>query len=201
VRDAEQVAALIDGIAQRHGRLDVAINNAGGAPYALLADTSPRFHISILNLNLVAPMLVSQRAHSVMQKQATGGSIFFVASVSGIRPSPGTAAYGAAKAGLMSLAQSLGAEWAPKVRVNCVLAGLINTEQSFLHYGDEQGVAAVNQVVPMGRMAEPSEVADAFVFLASPLARYITGATIPVHGGGEMPAFLLASNVNKREAH
>jgi NAD(P)-dependent dehydrogenase (short-subunit alcohol dehydrogenase family) len=128
-----------------------------------------------------------------MQGQAEGGVIVNVASVSGTRPSPGTAAYGAAKAGLLNLTQSLAVEWAPKVRVNAVTPGLVLTEQSHLHYGDAAGVAAVAATVPLGRMAEPRDVAEACFFLASPAARYVTGANLLVHGGGERPAFLAAA--------
>jgi NAD(P)-dependent dehydrogenase (short-subunit alcohol dehydrogenase family) len=117
--------------------------------------------------------------------------------VSGLRPSPGTAAYGAAKAGLLSLTQSLAVEWAPKVRVVAVTAGMIRTEQSELHYGDEEGIAAVGATVPLGRMGEPSDVGDACLYLASPLARYVSGASVLVHGGGERPAFLAAARNTK----
>jgi len=169
------------------------VNNAGGAPFALAAQASPRFHAKIVELNLLAPLLVSQAANAVMQRQSSGGSIVMVSSVSGRRPSPGTAAYGAAKAGLDGLAASLAVEWAPKVRVNCVSAGMIHTEQSHLFYGDEAGIAAVGATVPMGRLAEPDDIAGVCLFLASPLARYVSGESIVVHGGGERPAYLDAA--------
>jgi len=136
---------------------------------------------------------VAQRANAVMQNQDDGGSIVNIGSVSGLRPSPGTAAYGAAKAGLVNLTQSLAVEWAPRVRVNCVSAGLVHTEQSGLHYGDEAGVAAVAATIPLGRLGDPADVADACLFLASPLAAYVSGANLVVHGGGERPAFLEAA--------
>ena len=106
-----------------YGRLDVLVNNAGGSPPVDAATASPRFSTSIIALNLVAPLVFSQRVNAVMQKQAEGGSIVNIASVSGLRPSPGTAAYGAAKAGLLNLTESLAVEWAPKVRVNAIAAG------------------------------------------------------------------------------
>jgi NAD(P)-dependent dehydrogenase (short-subunit alcohol dehydrogenase family) len=190
VRDAEQVAQMTDAVAQRFGRLDSLIANAGGAPAADAASASPRFHERIIQLNLIAPLHCAQRANAVMQQQPEGGVIEFIASVSAIRPSPGTAAYGAAKAGLLSLAASLAIEWAPRVRVVAVTAGLIRTEQAQLHYGDEAGVAAVGRTIPLGRMGDPEDVADACLFLASPLARYVSGASVLAHGGGEKPAFL-----------
>jgi NAD(P)-dependent dehydrogenase (short-subunit alcohol dehydrogenase family) len=79
------------------------------------------------------------------------------------------------------------------VRVNAVTAGMILTEQAHLHYGDAAGVAAVAATVPLGRLAEPEDVADVCLFLASPLARYVSGASILLHGGGERPAFLAAA--------
>ena len=181
------------------GRLDVVVNNAGGAPHVDAAEVSPRFHEAIIALNLTAPLHVAQRANRVMRTQDTGGSIINIASVSGVRPSPGTAAYGAAKAGLIGLTQSLAVEWAPKVRLNAVVAGLIETEQAHLHYGDEEGVAAVAATVPLGRMGTPTDLANACVFLASPLASYVTGSTLTVHGGGERPAFLEEAQVDHED--
>jgi len=197
VRDPEQVEALVDAIAERHGRLDVVVNNAGGSPHALAAEASPKFHAKIVELNLLAPLLVAQAANAVMQKQDTGGSIVNISSVSGSRPSPGTAAYGAAKAGIDSLAKSLAVEWAPKVRVNSVVVGMVDTEQSHLFYGDEEGVAAVGATVPMGRLATPEDIGHCAAFLASPLASYVSGSTLTVHGGGERPAFLAAARTKE----
>ena len=193
VRDADQVGALVRAVVERAGHLDVVVNNAGGAPPADSATASARFSTAIVALNLLAPLFVSQAANAVMQAQDSGGVIVNIASVSGLRPSPATAAYGAAKAGLLNLTSTLAVEWAPKVRVNAVTVGLVRTEQAHLFYGDEAGIAAVGETVPMGRMAEPADVADACVMLASPLARYISGANLVVHGGGEKPAYLAAS--------
>jgi NAD(P)-dependent dehydrogenase (short-subunit alcohol dehydrogenase family) len=189
VRDPDQANRVVQAAAERFGRLDVLVNNAGGSPPADAAAASPRFSAAIITLNLIAPLTLAQRANRIMQAQESGGNVINIASVSGMRPSPGTAAYGAAKAGLLNLTQTLAVEWAPKVRVNAITAGLIRTEQAALHYGDERGIAAVAATVPLGRMGEPADVADVCVFLASPLARYVSGASILVHGGGERPAF------------
>jgi NAD(P)-dependent dehydrogenase (short-subunit alcohol dehydrogenase family) len=113
--------------------------------------------------------------------------------VSGLRPSPNSAAYGAAKAGLLSLTQTLAVEWAPKVRVNACTAGLVATEDSLEWYGGQEGLDRVAATVPLGRFGTPADVADAVLFLASPLASYITGANLVLHGGGEWPAFLRAA--------
>jgi NAD(P)-dependent dehydrogenase (short-subunit alcohol dehydrogenase family) len=160
------------------------------------ATASPRFTQAIINLNLMAPLFFSQQANAVMQTQDAGGSIVNIGSISGVRPSPGSAAYGAAKAGLLNLSQTLAVEWAPKVRVNVVTGGIIETEQAHLHYGDADGVAAVARTIPMQRMGTPADIADACLFLASPLAGFITGSNLTVHGGGERPAFLDAANVD-----
>ena len=193
VRDAASVDALVDAVVARAGRLDVLVNNAGGSPPADTATASPRFSRAIIELNLLAPLLCTQRANAQMQNQDDGGVVVNVASVSGVRPSPGTAAYGAAKAGLLNLTTTLAVELAPKVRVNAVTVGYVVTEQAHLFYGDDDGIAAVGATVPLGRMAEPADVADVCLFLASPLARYVSGANVVVHGGGERPAYLGAA--------
>jgi NAD(P)-dependent dehydrogenase (short-subunit alcohol dehydrogenase family) len=192
VREPEQVEALVDAIVERFGRLDVAVNNAGGAPWADSATASPRFNERIVALNLLAPFTVAQAANRVMQGQDDGGAIVNISSVSGTRPTPGTAAYGAAKAGLLNLTQTLAVEWAPKVRVNAVVAGLIATEQAHLFYGDEAAQARVAATVPMGRLGTPADVAAACLYLSSPAASFVTGAALPVHGGNERPAYLSA---------
>jgi NAD(P)-dependent dehydrogenase (short-subunit alcohol dehydrogenase family) len=193
VRSPESVERMVSAVVAEHGRLDVLVNNAGGAPHALAADASPRYHAKITELNLLAPLLLCQAANAVMQEQPDGGAIVNVSSVSALRPSPGTAAYGAAKAGLDSLTRTLAVEWAPKIRVVAMDVGLVLTEQSDLHFGGEEAVAAVAGTVPLGRLASPRDVGNVAAFLASPLASYVSGACIEVHGGGEAPAFLTAA--------
>ncbi|WP_109506148.1 SDR family oxidoreductase [Nocardioides speluncae] len=196
VRDPDAVAGLVAGVVERHGRLDILVNNAGGAPYTPAAEASPRFHAKVIDLNLAAPLLVAQAAYAVMGE---GGAIVNVSSVSALRPSPGTAAYGAAKAGLDSLTRSLAVEWAPRVRVNAVDVGMCRTELTDDHYGGDAGVAAIERTIPLGRMARPSEVAAVVAFLASDLASYVSGATLECHGGGEAPAFLAAVQNTKEQ--
>ncbi len=197
VRDPASAEQAVAAIVSAHGRLDVLVNNAGGSPYALTADASPRFLSAIIDLNLTAPLLMARLANAVMQPGA-GGVIINIASVSGTRASPGTAAYGAAKAGLLNATRSLAVEWAPKVRVVAVTVGLVETEASRSHYGGADGVARVAATVPLGRMASPEDVAGACVFLASPQAAYVNGASLTLDGGGERPAFLDAADGGKR---
>jgi NAD(P)-dependent dehydrogenase (short-subunit alcohol dehydrogenase family) len=197
VREPEAVRALVAAVVERHGRLDVLVNNAGGSPSANAATASPRFHEGVVRLNLLAPLNLAQAANAAMQSQPAGGVIVFIGSVSAQRPSPGTAAYGAAKAAVLSLTASLAVEWAPKVRVVAVSPGLVRTEQSQLHYGDAAGIAAVSATVPLARMAEPVDVANACLFVASPRAAYMSGTNLLLHGGGEMPAFLEAARTGR----
>ena len=190
VRDPEAVRQMVDEVVGDHGRIDGLVNNAGGSPYSPAADASPRFHDKIVGLNLLAPLVVAQACHAVMQSQEHGGSVVNISSVSALRPSPGTAAYGAAKAGLDSLTRSLAVEWAPRVRVNSVDVGLCRTEHTSDHYGGDDGVAAIERTIPLGRMAAPEEIGHVVAFLLSDLASYVSGATVECHGGGEPPVFL-----------
>ena len=187
VRDADAVHDLVAGL----GRLDILVNNAGGAPATDAATASARFHEKVVGLNLLAPLVCAQAANAVMQQQDSGGVIVNISSVSANRPAPTIAAYAAAKAGLDSLTASLAMEWAPKVRVNGIDVGLCRTEQTDDHYGDDASVAAIEQTIPLGRMARPEEVGNVAAFLASDLASYVSGATVACHGGGEPPAFLI----------
>lgn len=196
VRIADEVQAMIDRIVARHGRLDLVVNNAGGSPEADAATASPRFSERVLALNLLGPLHVAQAANRIMQSQSEGGSIVNIASVSGVRPSPGTAVYGAAKAGLLSLTESLAMEWGPKVRVNAVVVGLVATEAAADHYGGEAGMKRIDAMLPLGRMARGMDIAGVVSFLASTDAAYVSGAKIAVHGGGERPLFLSLAQMN-----
>jgi NAD(P)-dependent dehydrogenase (short-subunit alcohol dehydrogenase family) len=189
VREPDSVAAMVDDVVERHGRLDVVVNNAGGSPPAAAADASPRFNERIVALNLLGPMYVAQAANRVMQAQDGGGVIVNIGSVSGLRPTPNTAAYGAAKAGLVNLTKTLAMEWAPKVRVNMVTAGLVLTDDARAWYGEGEALARVHATVPLGRMADPSDIADAVLAVASPLCRFASGANLVVDGGGERPPY------------
>lgn len=189
VRKPEDTQALIDAVVERTGRLDVLINNAGGGPPVNAADAPPKLTESIIRLNLIAPMIFAQQAYHAMRNQ--GGSIINIASVSGERPSPGSAAYGAAKAGLINVTRSLAQEWGvDQVRVNAIIAGLIKTEAANNHYGGEVGIKLIEDSLPMGRMAVPEDIANACLFLADRKAGYISGAALEVYGGGEPPSFL-----------
>ena len=185
VRDPEQVAGVVTAAVERTGRVDTLINNAGGAPPADSATVSPRFNEKIVALNLMAPMAFSQAVYPVMQNQDSGGVILNISSVSGIRPNPMGIAYGAAKAGLLNLSETLAVEWGPKIRVLTVTVGLIVTEDAYLYYGDDAGIAAVGEtsalgVWPTGRRSRRVPV------LASPHARWCLGPH-QGHGAGRPP--------------
>ena len=197
IREASDVEKLFGYVRERYGKLDVLINNAGGTPFSLAANGSARYHASLIDLNLTAPLIMAIHANALMQEQPEGGVILFIGSVGAYSARPGSATYAAAKAGVLSLTKSLAVEWAPKVRVVSVSPGLVQTEQSHLHYGDEDGIAAVSATVPLARMATPRDIGDACLFMASGRAGYVSGVDLLVHGGGESPAFLNAASTNK----
>ena len=190
IREPDQAQALVAATVAQHGRLDILVNNAGGSPHAEAASVSPRFFDSILKLNLHAAMYMAQAAHEPM-KAVGGGSIINIASVSGIRPSPGTAAYGAAKAGLLNLTQSLAQEWGVDgIRVNAIIAGLMQTETADETYGNAEAQAQVARSMPLQRMGRGADIAGAVLWLCSDLSSWVSGARINVDGGGERPYFL-----------
>ena len=200
VRDAGQVATLIDGIVARYGRLDVVMNNAGGAPNADSATVSPRFVTRIVELNLLAPFFVTQSANRVMQEQDSGGVVINIGSIAARNPAPHSAAYAAAKGGLTTLTRAMALDFGPKVRVNQVTVGLVETELADEFYGGPQTRQRIAAAIPLGRMATGADVADACLALAGPLTAYVTGAELLVDGGGEIPTrhVLVAESSNER---
>jgi len=180
LREAENCSALIEQVVSRFGRLDVLVNNAGGSPPADTSTVSPRFSEKIIRLNLLAPLWLSQAANTVMQSQETGGTIIHIASISGLRASPSTAAYGAAKAGLLNLTQTQALEWALKVRVMAISPGLVPTENTAAHYPEVNSIIETN---PADRFCTPEDVAQAAVRLAA--TGDATGTHLVLDGSGD----------------
>lgn len=190
IRDPDQAKKFVDDVAARFGRLDILVNNAGGSPAGDIATASPRFIDAILKLNLAGPLYLAQAAYPHMAV-CKSGSIVNIASVSGARPSPGTVVYGAAKAGLLNLTQSLAQEWGRDgIRVNAIIAGLMTTENAEATYGDAEAQAAVGRSMPLGRMGVGDDLAGAVMWLSSDDAAWVSGARLQVDGGGERPYFL-----------
>ncbi len=188
IRMPEAARALIDFAIEKTGRMDCLINNAGGGPPVASKDASPNLTQKIIALNLLAPINLAQAAYEPLKH--SGGSIINISSVSATRSSPGSVAYGAAKAGLLNVTTSLAMEWAPDIRVNAIIAGLVKTDASANHYGGVKGMAYLAENLPMKRMGSPEDIAKACLFLADSDNSYISGACLEVYGGGEPPSFL-----------
>lgn len=193
VRQPADIQHVVEQTLAAHQRIDVLVNNAGGAPPAASAKASARFNERVIALNLLAPIMFAQAVHPTMSAQSEGGVILNISSEAALRANPYGVAYGAAKAGLINATKTLAVEWAPKIRVLAVTAGLLVTEGAHLFYGDEAGVAQVGETIALGRMGTPRDIAQVCLFLASQLAGWMTGTSVEVHGGGEKPAYLSAS--------
>jgi|TARA_B100000780_G_scaffold115091_1_gene80704 NAD(P)-dependent dehydrogenase (short-subunit alcohol dehydrogenase family) len=194
IRNLDSIDSAIKLIASKYKSIDVLVNNAGGSPLAPAISASPKFHQAIIDLNLTAPLNLSQKIARIMMKQKTTSNIINISSVVASRPTPGSAAYGAAKGGLVNLTKTLAIEWAPKIKVNSIIVGYIETENSLLHYGSKREINKVAKTIAMKKMGKPLDVANACVFFASDLAEWITGSSLEVHGGGESPSYLDAAN-------
>jgi len=196
IREAESAKALIDFALDKTARIDCLINNAGGGPPVASKDASPKLTQKVIALNLLAPIYLAQAAYEPLK--SSGGSIINISSVSATRSSPGSVAYGAAKAGLLNVTTSLAMEWAPDIRVNAIIAGLVKTQASADHYGGAKGMTYLASNLPMGRMGTPDDIAKACLFLADPTNNYVSGACLEVFGGGEPPSFLkIAEDAHK----
>lgn len=187
VRDPEATRAWLAECARAAGGFDVLVNNAGGAPSVDSAEASPKLVQKILELNLLAPLVLSQQAHPHLSARPGGGSIVNIVSISSVRPTPKGVAYGAAKAGLMNATTSLAVEWGPAIRVNCIVAGLVATELTGDHFGEGETQREIQRAIPAGRFARAEEIAQACLYLAARDSSYVSGAALEVHGGGEWP--------------
>ena len=186
VRDSEQAQGMAAQAFEAFGRIDILVNNAGATwgetfKMAPLLELSPRDFQECLRLNLASQFLCSCAVAPGMLERGEG-VIINLASISGQGPSPGNGAYGAAKAGVISLTQTMAVEWAP-VRVNAIAPGSVDhTDRAAVHpYA--RGRAPVAQTTAVGRGGTVDDIAAAALYLASDEASYVTGVVLDVNGG------------------
>ncbi len=182
VADGASVHAAFAAVAVRWGRADVLVNNAGTATLAPFLDFPAEAFARVMAVNVTGALLCGQAAARLM-REAGGGRIINIASVSGIRAGAGRTAYGTSKAALIGLTRQMAIELAPYgITANAVAPGPVETELARLHHS--AGVrAAYERQVPAGRYATPAEIAAAVAYLASPAAAYVSGVVLPVDGG------------------
>jgi len=170
---------VVDEAASEHGRLDAVVNNAGVQPVEPLADMTVEQWQSVVDSNLTAPFAITQAA---VRHLPEGGSITHIASIEGSHPAPGHAHYAASKAALIMHARAAALEYGPRgIRVNAVSPGLIS--RPGIEEQWPEGVERWRAAAPLGRMGTPEDVGNACVFLASDLARWVTGHDLVVDGG------------------
>ncbi|NUR14617.1 MAG: SDR family oxidoreductase [Bradyrhizobium sp.] len=183
----EDVQRLVDEAVANHGGLDIFFANAGiSGGWATIAEQTAADWAEILRVNLIGPFLAIKYAAPAIAKRG-GGSIVCTASVAGIRSGAGGAAYSASKAGVINLVQTAANQlYGSNVRVNAICPGLIETGMTKGIYdmarsaGQEQRIGELN---PLNRGGEPSEIAQAALFLASDASSYVNGAALVVDGG------------------
>jgi NAD(P)-dependent dehydrogenase (short-subunit alcohol dehydrogenase family) len=167
------------------------ISIVGAAAWGSLLDTTAEVWDQQMQLNLRYFFLTAREVAQTMIRRGTGGALVGIASVDGQRASPMRGAYGAAKAGLISLVQTMAVEWAPHaIRVNAIAPGHIVTPRLYDTPQRVEGYA--NSLIPMRKRGETDDIGRAALFLASDMARYITGTVLDVDGG------LLAANLFPR---
>jgi NAD(P)-dependent dehydrogenase (short-subunit alcohol dehydrogenase family) len=185
VSDAAACTQAINDAADQLGGLTALFNNAGVGAAMPLHQYSDAAWAKLLGVNLTGTFHGIRAAVPLMRER--GGSIVNHASVSGVRPTRFEGPYSAAKAGVISLTMDAALEYAPSIRVNCVSPGIVETNLTALVLDDDAMRARVEAATPLGRVGTPRDVANVVVFLASPLAAYVTGQNVLVDGGSCLP--------------
>jgi len=166
------------------GPVDVLVNNAAQFDRAAFVDIALDDAQRILNANVLGPFVLSQQVARELIARKQPGSIIHISSVLAQHAFENRSAYIASKGAVEALTRAMAIELAPHgIRVNCIAPGLIATEALLVALQDPQALAATTDLIPFGRLGQPDEIAEAALFLASPAARYITGAILPVDGG------------------
>ncbi|QYY30549.1 MULTISPECIES: 3-oxoacyl-ACP reductase FabG [Cupriavidus] len=181
VNDAAACDALIDEIVKTHGGIGVLVNNAGITQDQLAMRMKDEDWLAVIQTNLTSVFRLSRAVLRPMMK-ARQGRIINITSVVGSVGNPGQMNYSAAKAGVAGMTRSLAAEIGSRnVTVNCVAPGFIDTDMTKAL--SEEQHASLKQQIPLGRLGQPEDIANAVAFLAGPQAAYITGTTLHVNGG------------------
>jgi meso-butanediol dehydrogenase/(S,S)-butanediol dehydrogenase/diacetyl reductase len=177
-----EIETLIESVADRFATIDILVNNAGIGSFGRITEIDLAHWREVMTIDVEAAMWASRTAMPYLE--AARGNIVNVASVAGIAGDYGFAAYNAAKAALINLTRAMALDHAPHVRVNAVSPGLTATPLAVGLTGNPDIMSAWTDALPLGRPADPSEVAAAIAFLASPDASYINGHNLVVDGGG-----------------
>jgi 2-deoxy-D-gluconate 3-dehydrogenase len=184
MRDASRLATLPAEVAERCGRLDALVNNAGIAPAGSFLDDPPELLRDVLEVNVVAPAILSRGAARVFVDAGSGGKIINVASISAIRGKATLAAYSASKGALVQLTRSLAAEWARhRIQVNAVAPGGFITEAQQEVLDSNEMLTARVRKIPARRMGEPHEICPLMCLLCAPSSEFITGSVFVIDGG------------------
>lgn len=182
VADYSRVERLVESTVEEFGRLDTVVNNAGIGHRATVEDMTLEEWQAVIDVNLSGVMHGTRAALPHLKR--TEGSIVNVASILGLVGGPATTAYSAAKGGVVNFTRTVALDYAEEgVRANCVCPGFVRTPMTADELEDESFYEFVREQTPMGRVADPEEVAGAVAFLASDEASYITGVNLPIDGG------------------
>lgn len=184
VQVKSQVDRLVDAVIERWGAVNILVNNAGICGMSAFLDISEEDWDEHMNVNLKGAFLVGQRVAREMMERRTGGSIIHMSSVNGINAEAMQAHYNVTKGGMNLLSMSMALELAPYgIRVNALCPGFIETRLTKSMIDDPPAISDYVKTIPMGRVGQPDEIADAALFLASDESRYMTGHNLVVDGG------------------
>jgi NAD(P)-dependent dehydrogenase (short-subunit alcohol dehydrogenase family) len=181
VGEPDQAAACIDAAVQRFGGIDILVNNAGTNPFfGPLVDIEPAAAAKTVQVNQFSVVLWTQLAWKAGMAQR-GGTVINMASIGGVLTEPGLGYYNATKAAVIHLTRQLAVELAPAVRVNAIAPGIVRTHLARALWENHEQQVAAN--LPLRRIGEPEDIADAAVFLAGGASRWMTGQTLVIDGG------------------
>ena len=181
VTNSERVSAVVDEVVKTWGGLDILVNNAGITKDTLIMRMKDEQWDAVIAINLRGTFLFTRTASRALMKSGRG-RIINIASVAGLMGNPGQSNYSASKAGIIGLTRTVAKELAGRnITVNAVAPGFIATDMTAVL--SEEIKAEIKKQVPLGRMGDPQDIADAVLYLASPAAGFITGHVLTVDGG------------------
>ena len=188
VLETEALENLVSSALDAFGRIDVLVNNAGGTGPRAALETSERYFEMALRFNVTQAFLLSKLVVPKMLETAGGGSIVNISSRASDMVQTAFAAYGAGKAALNQMTRNVAAEWAPKVRVNAISVGGVDTDALTVVMQNEAARQLFEAGTPMGRPGSVEDIACAALYLASDASGWVTGGVFQVDGGAEAPA-------------